>query len=481
MKRIMRSHRRWLARGASVWLAVVLVVSQFALVARADHEFQAVVPIDTVVRADEGAITQLTSPISVPSDAQGQDCDVTAHAQNQGSVHPDNDIIVESGSSQVVVPDVEAVSGGSVDGQGTLTLGSSIVISLRMGPDEVFSAGFDIVIRCLAEHQGRIIVVKQVTDGSDTSQSFDFTASYATDGFALSDGQSNDSVDLDPGTYSVSETVPADWSQVSAVCDDQSSVDAIDLQAGETVTCTFTNAETPAPPPEETGEIIVEKVVQGDGNQTLQFTFNTTGFTLADNTLAHGQSSSSGPVAVGAGYSVSEVVPSDWSQVGATCDDGSNPTDIDVSANEVVTCTFTNMAEPEVGASILVTVGQTCVTEGDEGHGVISVTVSVADGATVVVSDSDGGIVGTFSSDGSVTVPEGATYSWLATANDGFEFPAGFDSSGTVTIESCSIATVLPFTGIFADQLATLGFILLASGVLVMTGGWYLFGWNDES
>jgi hypothetical protein len=134
-----------------------------------------------------------------------------------------------------------------------------------------------------------------------------------------------------------------------------------------------------------------------------------------------------------------------------------------------------------VGASILVTVGGTCVLDGNDGSGLITVTVSVADGATVVVSDSDGGIVGTFSSDGSVSVPEGATYSWLATANDGFEFPAGFDSSGTVTIETCSVATVLPFTGVFADQLATLGFILLASGALVMTGGWYLFGWNDES
>lgn len=235
-------------------------------------------------------------------------------------------------------------------------------------------------------------------------------------------------------------------------------------------------------PPEETGEIIVEKVVQGEGSQTFEFTFNTTGFTLADNTLAHGQSSSSGPVAVGDGYSVSEVVPTGWKTPVATCDDGSDPSNIDVSADEVVTCTFTNELEaPVVGASILVTVGGTCVLSGNDGSGLITATVSVADGATVVVSDSDGGIVGTFSSDGSVTVPEGATYSWIATAHDGFEFPAGFDSSGTVTIETCSTAAELPFTGIFADQLATLGFVLLAAGVLVMTSGWYLLGWNDES
>lgn len=235
-------------------------------------------------------------------------------------------------------------------------------------------------------------------------------------------------------------------------------------------------------PPAETGEIIVEKVVLGETTQVVEFTFNTMGFTLADNTLAHGQSSSSGPVAVGSGYSVMEAPVDGWTQVDATCSDGSLPSNIDVSANEVVTCTFINEVQPPlVGASIVVTVGGSCVVNGDQGSGLISVTVSVADGANVVVSDSDGGVVGTFSSDGSVTVPEGAVYSWVATPNEGFEFPAGFASSGTITIPTCSTPTVLPFTGVYADQLATLGFILLAAGVLVMTSGWYLLGWREES
>ena len=48
-----------------------------------------------------------------------------------------------------------------------------------------------------------------------------FTASYDQDGFSLSDGQSNDSGDLDPGTYSVSENVPAGWDLSSVVCSDE--------------------------------------------------------------------------------------------------------------------------------------------------------------------------------------------------------------------------------------------------------------------
>lgn len=45
-----------------------------------------------------------------------------------------------------------------------------------------------------------------------------------------------------PGTYGVSETVLAGWQLDSANCSDGSPVTAIDLQAGENVTCTFTNS-----------------------------------------------------------------------------------------------------------------------------------------------------------------------------------------------------------------------------------------------
>ena len=90
---------------------------------------------------------------------------------------------------------------------------------------------------------GKIIVFKEVTEGSDTSQTFAFTASYDGDGFSLSDSQFNDSGDLEPGTYAVSETVPEGWTLESATCDDQSLHGSIGLAEGETVTCIFTNSE----------------------------------------------------------------------------------------------------------------------------------------------------------------------------------------------------------------------------------------------
>jgi len=233
----------------------------------------------------------------------------------------------------------------------------------------------------------------------------------------------------------------------------------------DTTTTTVEDTTTTEP---EVGEIIVEKEVLGTGSQVFEFTFDTGGFTLADNTLAHGQSSSSGDIPAGDGYSVSEDVPPGWTLVGGICDDGSPTTNIDVEAGETVTCTFTNLIDDEVQAAIFVNAAGTCVEDDGEGEGVISVTVSVDGGATVVIRDSDNDVMGTFTSDGSVTVPEGATYTWAATPSEGFEFPSGADSSGSITIETCSDPETLPFTGLNLDTMATVAGVLLGAGLLML-------------
>ena len=107
-----------------------------------------------------------------------------------------------------------------------------------------YPADADRVFSCTYTNTERgNIIVRKVTDPTGSAQSFDFTASYDADGFSLSDGQSNDSGALVPGTYSVAETVPSGWDLVSATCDDGSTVGSIGLAAGETVTCTFTNRQ----------------------------------------------------------------------------------------------------------------------------------------------------------------------------------------------------------------------------------------------
>lgn len=93
---------------------------------------------------------------------------------------------------------------------------------------------------------GKIVVVKQTTPAG-AAQSFTFTPSWNGGApFALSDGQSHDSGPLAPGTYAVSEALPAGWSQTGATCSDGSNPAQIQLGAGETVICTFENTVLPS-------------------------------------------------------------------------------------------------------------------------------------------------------------------------------------------------------------------------------------------
>ena len=124
--------------------------------------------------------------------------------------------------------------------------------------------------------------------------------------------------------------------------------------------------------------------------------------------------------------------------------------------------------QDEVLASIQVTVSGTCELDGDEGEGFVDVSISVPDGATVVVRDSDGDVVGTLTDDATLSVPEGATYTWEATASEGFEFPPGFASSGTITIERCSDPETLPFTGFDPYQMGVFAILLMGAGVTAM-------------
>ncbi|TFH41409.1 MAG: hypothetical protein E4G94_07990, partial [ANME-2 cluster archaeon] len=84
-----------------------------------------------------------------------------------------------------------------------------------------------------------LVIVKQ-TNPDGSAQTFEFSTDYGPN-FVLTDGQSNDSGPLMPDTYSVSEIPVVSWELTTATCDDGSTPNAIDLQSGETVTCTFTN------------------------------------------------------------------------------------------------------------------------------------------------------------------------------------------------------------------------------------------------
>lgn len=135
-----------LRRSAGVFtLAAVAVLTLQVGVLAQDVTIE--IPLDTVIRGPEGSQHHVGSA-SVPPDFQGAECGVVARVENQGSVHPGNDLVISSGGDTLVLADVEGESYGSVAGEGSLTLGDQVDVVLILGADGVFSAGFDIEITC---------------------------------------------------------------------------------------------------------------------------------------------------------------------------------------------------------------------------------------------------------------------------------------------------------------------------------------------
>ncbi len=201
---------------------------------------------------------------------------------------------------------------------------------------------------------GEITIVKQAIGGVDTFP-FDLsqggnpvpgtpTLEIAAGPATPADDGTDTWTDVAAGTYAVSEQLPAGWTLTGSSCDDGSTLDAVEVSPGETVTCTVTNTKL--------AEVTIEKVAVGAGAGS-DFDFSVpTAFDVPDDTLTlsppDGGGDDAQTFAVPAGsYPVTELgPPAGWDLTGLVCDDGSPTQDatatIDVVAGEAVTCTWTN-------------------------------------------------------------------------------------------------------------------------------------------
>jgi hypothetical protein len=98
---------------------------------------------------------------------------------------------------------------------------------------------------------------------------------------------------------------------------------------------------------EQTGAIVVRKDAVPDDPQDFDFAagggLSPASFQLDDDSdPALSNTRTFRNVAPGSSYSIAESPAAGWDQTSATCDDGSPPSNIAVSAGETVTCTFTN-------------------------------------------------------------------------------------------------------------------------------------------
>jgi Prealbumin-like fold domain len=127
------------------------------------------------------------------------------------------------------------------------------------------------------------------------------------------------------------------------------------------------------------GTIIIKKVTQPSPDPTdTSFPFTLTGGPSNVNksfSLKNGESNTTPNLLVGSGYSAAETVPANWELISATCDDGSPVTNIDLSPDETVTCTFTNRLH--VGAiKVTKTRKHAADGPGDHPHAGVSFTVN---------------------------------------------------------------------------------------------------------
>jgi uncharacterized repeat protein (TIGR01451 family) len=150
---------------------------------------------------------------------------------------------------ETTVPDGWSFDGltCSVDGDDstTSTSGTSVTIDLAAG--EAVSCTYS------NERQpGTIEVVKTATP-DDTGTDFVFDLSGDDTGqLTITDSGTDSFTGLEPGSYTVTEQVPDGWTLTTETC-----AGGVDLSAGETVTCEFTNEQLEA-------GISVTKMTNGD-------------------------------------------------------------------------------------------------------------------------------------------------------------------------------------------------------------------------
>jgi hypothetical protein len=199
------------------------------------------------------------------------------------------------------------------------------------------------------------VTVNTTTDPSADTQQFNFAVAGGPDSindtFQLADATTpHITMDMKPGSYTVTETVPSVWSLTGATCvggpfgggGAYANGSAMTLNFGDHVTCTFNNFKT-------RGTLTVDKITAPVGDPQL-FNFTVAGpvndsFQLAGATAPH----STTGLLPGA-YSITEDAVAGWDSGGITCTGGPfgaggayvNGGTINVDWGQVISCAFNN-------------------------------------------------------------------------------------------------------------------------------------------
>ena len=101
-----------------------------------------------VIRGAPGS-EHLLGTLDVLAALVGRGCNVTATSTNNESVHPNTDLIIRSANNELVLSDVERDADGIINRPDLLlTLAPIVDLYVRLGPDGVYSGGFEVLADC---------------------------------------------------------------------------------------------------------------------------------------------------------------------------------------------------------------------------------------------------------------------------------------------------------------------------------------------
>ncbi|MCO5212612.1 MAG: hypothetical protein M9936_23185 [Caldilinea sp.] len=194
------------------------------------------------------------------------------------------------------------------------------------------AAGEDVTCTFANAKQGSLTVVKQAT-GADTTFTFDSTALGAFDLTTVNGTAQKVFTNLNPGTYDIFEDDTPGWQLVGfPLCSNGQFPSSVNLNAGEDITCTFTNRQLDT--------ILAIKLALG-GDDAFPFTSTALGaFTL---TTTSGYAVQAFTGLTPGSYDLAETPVAGWTMAEAdpTCSNGDKAS-AHVGTGETIVCLFVN-------------------------------------------------------------------------------------------------------------------------------------------
>ncbi len=269
---------------------------------------------------------------------------LTYTAGSNGSITGVSSQTVNSGASGTAVTAVPATGYHFVNWSNSSTANPRT--------DTNVTQNISVTANFVASAQGTLQIMEGAANGGSATFTYKVLPTPTTLSITVPGGSNSTTTSLSPGNYSVTQDPLSNWSLTRAICSN-GTPSSFNIIAGQTTTCNFANTFS-AP----SGNIkIVLNAAQGDGTVfNFSDNFGLTSLTTSGGTVQW----TSGPVtAPTIGFNISEIVPSNWTQTSATCDNGS-PSSIQVIAGQTTTCTFMDEHTPVQNRAYQIALYQTC-------------------------------------------------------------------------------------------------------------------------